>query len=801
MDFITLYIPINQIMKRFLLLILLFPFFSYSQQQKHSRVKVYANESGFAQLTQLGIPTDHGELKKGFWFITDLSVDEIAIIQNAGFTTEILIDDVKQYYQGTGNREQGTDLLSIGCTSPPTYPTPTNFGLGSMGGFFTYQEIQTHLDNMFNLYPNLIKQKTALPFNSIENRPVYWLKISDNPNIDENEPEILYNSVHHAREPASVAQLIMYMYYLLENYATDPEVQYLVDNSEMYFIPLVNPDGYMYNQTTDPNGGGMWRKNRRNNGDGTFGVDLNRNYGYNWAYDNNGSSPNTSSSTYRGTAAFSEPEIQNMRDFCNAHQFRLCLNYHTYGNLLIYPWGYDVNIYTPDSAQFTTYGSHLTTYNKYSYGTANQTVLYTANGVADDWMYGEQVTHPKIFAFTPEAGMSDEGFWPPQSRIIDICKENIWQNLHACHLVLKYAYATDDEPNYISSTTGFFNYRIKRLGMDAPATYTVSIVPLGPEILSVGPPKTYASLALLQEAADSISYTLAGNLTQGQIFKYLITVNNGAYTLRDTIVKRFGNSTIVFSSNGNNLTGFTNNGWGTTTAEFWSPGSSITDSPGANYQSNAYETIRTGSLNLVNAVSAQLSFYARWELETNFDWVQVEASTDNGNTWIPLCGKFTKSGNGFQDPGQPLYDAYLFGWIKETMPLDNYVGQNIMIRFEINADNGGNEDGFYFDDMLVEKIIVATPGMNELTEAPYLSQNMPNPADEYTYINYQLTGGQPNAMLNVYDLYGRSLLSVPLSSPEGHIQLNTASLPGGIYLYRIVSGDVQSITMKMTVAR
>ena len=115
------------------------------------------------------------------------------------------------------------------------------------------------------------------------------MKISDNPNTDEPEPEVLYTALHHAREPESLSQLIYYMWYVLENYATDPEVQALVDNTEMYFAPCINPDGYLYNEQTDPNGGGLWRKNRRDNLDGEFGVDLNRNYDFSWGYDDTGS--------------------------------------------------------------------------------------------------------------------------------------------------------------------------------------------------------------------------------------------------------------------------------------------------------------------------------------------------------------------------------------------------------------------------------------------------------------------------------------------------------------------------------
>ena len=142
------------------------------------------------------------------------------------------------------------------------------------------------------------------------------VKISDNPDVDEAEPEILYTALHHAREPQSMMQMIYFMYYLLENYNTNPSVQYIVNNRELYFIPVVNPDGYEYNRTTNPSGGGMWRKNRKNNGS-SYGVDLNRNYGpytY-WNAPNGGSSTDPSSDTYRGTAPFSEPETSKLKEF------------------------------------------------------------------------------------------------------------------------------------------------------------------------------------------------------------------------------------------------------------------------------------------------------------------------------------------------------------------------------------------------------------------------------------------------------------------------------------------------------
>src|SRR6185295_11372749 len=219
-----------------------------------------------------------------------------------------------------------------------------------------YEEMLAILDSMQLLYPQLISKRAPLDNTTTwENRPVYWVRISNNPNVDQDKPEIFYNAVHHAREAASLSQIIYYMWYLLDNYNTDPEVKGIVDNAEMYFVPCINPDGYVYNHTTNPNGGGMHRKNLRKNSDGTKGVDINRNYDKFWGYDNTGSSTTMSSDSYRGPSAGSEPETKMVNNFCIAHHFKMAISCHTYGGYLIHPWGYKANTTTPDDALFANY--------------------------------------------------------------------------------------------------------------------------------------------------------------------------------------------------------------------------------------------------------------------------------------------------------------------------------------------------------------------------------------------------------------------------------------------------------------
>ena len=202
------------------------------------------------------------------------------------------IDDVtKDYLERTKESREKIKLQKPNKLS--------GFGYGSMGGFYTYNEVIAQLDTMHSLYLNLITAKDSIG-STIQGRPIWAVKISDNPEVDEDEPEIFYNSLIHAKEPEGMMVVIYFMYYLLENYGTDPEVTYLVNNRELYFVPVINPDGCVYNQQISANGGGMWRKNKNTGG----GVDLNRNFGYMWGYDNFGSSPDPSNQCYRGTGPF-----------------------------------------------------------------------------------------------------------------------------------------------------------------------------------------------------------------------------------------------------------------------------------------------------------------------------------------------------------------------------------------------------------------------------------------------------------------------------------------------------------------
>ena len=249
-----------------------------------------------------------------------------------------------------------------------------------MAPTYSYAEAVAEMNNLHAQYPSLVSVPESLGA-GWEHRPVWAFKVSSSPTSDNGKPGVLYTGVHHAREPIGVTITLGFARYLCQNYSTDPGIKALVDNRQIWFVPIVNPDGYVYNQTyTDS----LWRKNRRNNGDGTYGVDLNRNYPYIWGYDNIGSSSTPLSETYRGPSAGSEPEVQAvMALMMREGYFKTALNYHSYSNLWIYPWGY-VNENTVDSIVYRDLAEEITGYNGYSYGTGMETVGYVSNGDSDD---------------------------------------------------------------------------------------------------------------------------------------------------------------------------------------------------------------------------------------------------------------------------------------------------------------------------------------------------------------------------------------------------------------------------------
>jgi hypothetical protein len=257
---------------------------------------------------------------------------------------------------------------------------------------------------------------------SLEGRDIVAVRISDLPDVDEGEPAVLLVGCHHAREWISVEVPFLIAQHLVDNYATDPQVRDLVDEGEIWILPMLNPDGHQYSVTRYR----LWRKNRRDNGDGSFGVDLNRNYEAGWG--GPGSSGATDSEIYRGTAPFSEPETQALRDFFldPTYDFRAMISYHNYGQLVLYPWGHSY-IKAPDNHMLDRIAREMeirieAVHGKnYRAGPSNS--LYLSSGTAEDWTY--DVSGIPSYNIELRPAFFFPGFLLPPAQIQPTADENI----------------------------------------------------------------------------------------------------------------------------------------------------------------------------------------------------------------------------------------------------------------------------------------------------------------------------------------------------------------------------------------
>jgi hypothetical protein len=289
-----------------------------------------------------------------------------------------------------------------------------------MGGYHTYDETVAELMALKAAHTSIMRYDTI--GYTYEGRVIFAVKISDNVEVEEDEPEVQFNGLVHAREPMGLEICLATINYLLDNQA-DPEIADMINNTQIWFVPIMNPDGYVYNELTNPLGGGMWRKNRRDNGDGSFGIDLNRNWGFMWAaYPN--SSPVPSSIVYHGAGPFSEPETAVMRDFINAHKFVSIVNYHSFGLWHLIPHGVADILGCADNPIYETYVNLYANLTGYIYSDIGMMTGF--GGDATCWQYAEQLVRPKTFAFLVETANS---FWPDMEEMADHRQRNHEINL------------------------------------------------------------------------------------------------------------------------------------------------------------------------------------------------------------------------------------------------------------------------------------------------------------------------------------------------------------------------------------
>lgn len=662
-----------------------------------SQIRIFVSDkAALSKVWESGIDFEGSSGKVGSWMEFVAGSEEKDALTRLGVSYSIVVDDLSKAAMA-GLAKEPMDALG--------------FGYGSMGGYYTLSEVEAQLDSMRLLYPSLITAKTPIGL-SVQSRFIWGVKISDNADTEESEPEALYTALHHAREPQGMMTVVYYMWWLLEQYGNDERATYLVNNRQLWFVPVVNPDGYAYNQSTNPNGGGFWRKNRRNNGDGTSGVDLNRNYGpeYMWNAANGGSSLSTSSDTYRGTEPFSEPEVGAISGFVSQHPIKACLNYHTYGNYLIFPWGY-LSRESGDSSIYREFGYDMVSTNRYNSGTDQQTVSYSTRGNSDDFMYGDP-SKQKIFAMTPEVGSS---FWPSSSLIFPLAIENLNANLYLSYIAGQYSvldsYEIVNDQNEEVVERGddvVLRLKLKNKGLSDAGELRISVTSSSAIVWS-NPSDTIPSLLSRDTAIIIFTGHISSTATTGVAEEAYITITNqNGYTRTDTATFFLGAPTVLFSDDAEYGTGAWLSGTSWDLSAYSHSGAfSFGDSPSGNYSSNSENILElTEAIDLSEYDAATLEFWTKWAIEPTWDFGMVEISTDGGDLWISQRTTLSHpgSGKGKQSIGVWGYDGYVPGldWVRQSVDLTPYAGSTLYLRFRLTSDGSDQRDGWFIDDIVIK---------------------------------------------------------------------------------------------------
>lgn len=285
--------------------------------------------------------------------------------------------------------------------------------------FHNYQEMLAEIEAIRQLQPEILQIESI--GQSHEARELINIRISGQMAIADSLPGILFTGTHHAREHLSTEMPLKLARALVEAYvAGDPEIRRLVDSRDIHIVPMLNPDGVEWD-IADGNYK-MWRKNRRDNGDGSMGVDLNRNYGFGWG--TGGSSQRTSSDVYMGPSPFSEPETQAIQNFIAQRQnISILLSFHSFSELILYPWGgRDEPIANErDRRVHEVMASEMARWNGYTPQKSSD--LYIASGDTTDWAYGEHGIISFTFELDPRS-MWSGGFYPGQAKIPVVFQKN-----------------------------------------------------------------------------------------------------------------------------------------------------------------------------------------------------------------------------------------------------------------------------------------------------------------------------------------------------------------------------------------
>ncbi len=566
-----------------------------------------------------------------------VDADAFAALQAEGFELTVLIDDVARLVADEraainerALQRRGNDAIDF--TS-----------------YYPLADLIAFVNQLAAERPDLVTLETI--GQSIQGRDIVTMTITA-PGDASSRPQVALNSLIHAREWITAPATLRLARDLVRGYGTDPRLTSLLDQVQFVITPVVNPDGYAYSWSNER----FWRKNRRNNGDGTFGVDLNRNWDI--GFGGNGASPNTNSDIYHGVGPFSEPETAVMRDkLLGLPDLRAHVDTHSYSQLVLYSPGV-VGQSVPRFAELQALGADLSQTildtNGAFYTPQRALDLYEAAGTFSDWTTDAMGLLGFTFELRPPSGQGFNGFAPTPDLILPTAQE-----INAAYLHLAEVTATP---------LRFVLPDLASLQFDEPVSYDFSVLP------AVDDPSSAVSVFLRQGAgafaelpaqslgSDRYRITIDPALCGQSVELYVSALTSTAQTVTFPataaalpIAIPVVNQSLVFSD------GFaTDLGWSVTnnaalTDGAWErgipAGGGDRNDPATDFDGDGYayltdnadgnSDVDGGATTLTSpALDASLGdavlSYAVWYSNTSSeDTLEVEVSADNGATWLP----------------------------------------------------------------------------------------------------------------------------------------------------------------------
>ncbi len=481
---------------------------------------------------------------------------------------------------------------------------------------------------------------------------------------------------------------------------------------------------------------------------------------------------------------------------------------HSYSDAYLYPWGY-INQQCPDSLTYREFAGDMTALNGYIFGTSGEILGYQSNGSVRDWMYGEQVDKNKIFGYTlEEIGSSSDGFWPDQNRIFPIAQINVKPNMYQAFVAGEYVKLNDanfSQEYFLPGDNVELLPEFKNKGLATASNLTIELSSPSGLITVTNGSVTSDSIearSILTLTSPLLFDISSSTPVEAEIPLAFTTYSNGSIMSTDTVNIIIGFPVMVFADTTNDpaeLWTITASPsvpkWEATSSTFYSDPTSFTDSKTGNYSNNATVTMTlTDAINISGYTNPRLTYWTKFDIESNWDYGQVDVSTNNGSTWIPLDGEYTQPGVGsFQPNGEPLYDGIIANWVQEKISLANYLSSQFKVRFQLKSDGGVRADGWYVDDIGILIYTIPTSSQDDaVTVTKFeLEQNYPNPFNPSTIIKYAISNKQ-FVSLKVYDVLGNHVATlINEEKPEGNykIEFDASNLSSGIYYYRIVAGS------------